>query len=308
MAGRPHGTRARYVLGPGPGKGPGCRCEPCTAANRRAAARVSRLRAYSQWAPYVDAGPARAHVHALGQTGIGWKRMAALAGVSTGAVSKLLYGGPGGRAPARRIRAETAAAILAVRPDAGNLGGAALVDATGTHRRLQALVAIGWSQAKLATRLGMGPANFAAMMRRGQVTAGTARAAAAVYDELWNQWPPQTSQREKIAARARNHARARSWAVPLAWDEDQIDRPDGTPAVGWRRASPAGTGNTPVITCLQHGTMRTGGTCSQCQPAGKVGRQIELQAGSTPRRLPGRMGPVRFQSIVTWRYGLFSRL
>src|SRR2546425_16892 len=110
---RPHGTRARDVLGPGPGKGPGCRCAACTAAN---------------------------------------------------------------------------------------LAGSALVDATGPHRRLQALVAIGWSQAKLGARLGMTPANFAAMMRRGQVTASTARAAAAVYDELWNQPPPQTSQREKIAA------------------------------------------------------------------------------------------------------------
>lgn len=236
---RPHGTRARYVLGPGPGKGPGCRCGPCAAANRREAARVSRLRAYGQWAPFVDAGPARAHVQALGRAGIGWKRAAALAGVSTGAMSKLLYGGPGNRAPARRIRPQTAAAILAVRPGAGNLAGPALVGAAGTHRRLQALVATGWSQAKLGARLGMTPANFAAMMRRGQVTASTARAAAAVYGELWNQPPPETGQREKIAAaRARNHARARGWVPPLAWDDDQIDRPDGRPADGWDR--PAG--------------------------------------------------------------------
>jgi hypothetical protein len=188
----------------------------------------------------VPAGPARAHVQALGQAGIGWRRAAALAGVSTGAVSKLLYGGPGAREPARRIRPATAAAILAVRPGARNLGGSALVDVTGTHRRLQALVATGWSQAKLATRLGMTPANFAAMMRRGQVTASTARTAAAVYDELWNQPPPQTGQRDKIAAaRARNHAQARGWPPPLAWDDDQLDRPDGTPAEGWRPARPA---------------------------------------------------------------------
>ena len=29
-----HGTRARYVHGPGPGTGPGCRCDHCTAANQ----------------------------------------------------------------------------------------------------------------------------------------------------------------------------------------------------------------------------------------------------------------------------------
>jgi len=184
----------------------------------------------------VDAGAARAHVCALGQAGIGWKRAAALAGVSTGAMSKLLYGGPGNREPARRIRPATAAAILAVRPEARSLGGSALVDATGTHRRLQALVAGGWSQAKLGARLGMTPANFATMMRRGQVTASTARAAAAVYDQLWNQSPPETGQREKIAAaRARNRARAHGWAPPLAWDEERIDQPDAQPAEGWQR-------------------------------------------------------------------------
>jgi transcriptional regulator with XRE-family HTH domain len=187
----------------------------------------------------VDAAAARAHVQALSQAGISWRRAVTLAGVSTGALSKLLYGGPGDRAPARRIRPGTAAAILAVRPDARNLGECAVVDAAGTHPRLQALVAIGWSQAKLAARLGMTPANFAAMMRRGRVTASTARAAAAVYGELWNQRPPETSQQEKIAvARARNHARARGWAPPLAWDDDQLDRPGGKPAEGWQPPGP----------------------------------------------------------------------
>jgi hypothetical protein len=43
--------------------------------------------------------------------------------------------------------------------------------------------------------------------------------------------------------------------------------------------APTGNGSTPVITCSQHGTMRTGGTCSQCQATAKVSRQIELEAG-----------------------------
>src|SRR5215470_3675578 len=125
---RRHGTRARYVLGPGPGRGPGCRCAACTAANRREAARVSRLRAYGRWAPFVDATPARAHVEALRAAGIGWKRVAAFAGVFTGAMSKLVYGGPSGREPLRRIRLQTAAAILAVRPGLASRAPGALVD------------------------------------------------------------------------------------------------------------------------------------------------------------------------------------
>jgi hypothetical protein len=198
--GRLHGTRARYVLGPGPGQGPGCRCGDCRAANRAAENQRTRLIAYGQWQPYVDAGPAREHVRQLAARGIGWKQAARLAGVPPGAVSKLLYGGPGGRSRSQRLRPATAAAILAVRPDRGNLGLGALVPATGTHRRIQALVATGWSQAKLGGRLGMTPANFAAMMRRGQVTAATDQAARALYDQLWNRPTPETGLREKIAA------------------------------------------------------------------------------------------------------------
>ncbi len=237
---RPHGTRARYVWGPGTGRGPGCRCAGCTAANRDEHARISRLRAYGQWLPFVDAEPARAHVRALARAGIGWKRAAELAGLPEGTMRKLLQGGSGARSPSRRIRPETAAAILAVQPAAGNLGAAALVDAAGTQRRLQALVVIGWSQAKLAERLGMSAANFGAVMRCGHVTAATARAVAGLYDQLWNRPPPEGGQREKIAAsRARNFARQHGWAPPLAWDDDQIDVPEGKPADGWQR--PAST-------------------------------------------------------------------
>jgi hypothetical protein len=44
-------------------------------------------------------------------------------------------------------------------------------------------------------------------------------------------------------------------------------------------AAPGGNGSAPVITCPQHGTMRTGGTCTQCQATSKASRQIELEAG-----------------------------
>jgi len=228
MTGRGHGTRAAYVAG--------CHCTPCTKANRTAENNRHRMIAYGTWQPYVDAGPARQHVRLLASQGIGWKRAADLAGVSTGAVSKLLYGGPGDRPPSRRIRPETAAAILAVQPSRAALGGKTHVDATGTRRRLQALVAIGWSQAKLARRLGMLPSNFSDVMGRENVTAATARAVSALYDELWATPPAEPGQREKISAsRARNSARAAGWAPPLAWDEEAIDDPEAGPAEGWQR-------------------------------------------------------------------------
>jgi transcriptional regulator with XRE-family HTH domain len=201
------------------------------------------MRLYGRWQPYVDAGPAREHVRMLGRCGIGLKRAAELAGVSTGSMSKLLYGGPGERPPSRRIRPETEAAILAVRPSLDLLGASVPVDATGTQRRLKALVAIGWSQARLSARLGMLQSNFGVIMyRRTHVTAATARAVAALYDELWDQAPPQSGHREKIAAnRARNYARARKWAPPAAWDDDRIGDPSAGPAQEWRRPARLGS-------------------------------------------------------------------
>jgi hypothetical protein len=233
---RAHGTRARYAHGPGPGKGPGCRCADCSAANRAADSQRSRAILYGRWQPYVDAEPVREHLRALAAAGIGHRRAGELAGVSSGALSKILYGGPGNRPPSRRVRPQTAAAILAVRPSPQQLAPGALVDVTGTRRRAQALVACGWSQARLARELGLTAANFCAMLRRDQVSAATARAVAGLYDRLWNRPPPEHDQRTKIAAsRARNHAEREGWPPPLAWDDEHIDAPDAQPAEGWKR-------------------------------------------------------------------------
>jgi hypothetical protein len=233
---RAHGTRARYVRGPGPGKGPGCRCADCVAANRAQETKRSRAILYGRWQPYVDAGPVREHLRALAEAGIGHRRVGELAGVSSGSLSKILYGGPGNRPPSKRVRPQTAAAILALRPAPEQLAPSALVDITGTRRRAQALVACGWSQARLARELGLTAANFCAMLRRDQVSAATARAVAGLYDRLWNRPPPEHDQRTRgAAARARNHAGREGWAPPLAWDDDQIDDPHAHPAQGWKR-------------------------------------------------------------------------
>lgn len=73
-------------------------------------------------------------------------------------------------------------------------------------------------------------------MTRERLTAETVRAVRGLYDELWNVAPDESGHRTKIAAsRARNYARARGWAPPLAWDEEQLDAPDGKAAEGWQR-------------------------------------------------------------------------
>lgn len=219
---REHGTLAAYKV-------EGCKCGPCEAANTRYVARRNRLIAYGQWRPYVDAEPVREHVRTLQAAGLGWRRIAQLAGVPNGSISKLIYGdGRRGMAPSKRVRPHTAAAVLAIQPGLDVLGGTALVDGAGTRRRLQALVAVGWAQARLADHLGIHRTNLNKMLldQDKPVYARTARAARALYEELWDSPPPQGGHREKISAsRARNYARERDWFPPAAWDDDLIDLP-----------------------------------------------------------------------------------
>lgn len=224
----PHGTL-------GANKIDGCKCGACRAADRRYMNRRYRLMAYGQWQPYVDATPVREHVRRLQEFGLGWMTIAKLSGVPRGSVSKLLYGdGPRGMAPSKRVRPKTAAAILAIQPTMDVLADGAMIDGTGTRRRLQALVAIGWPQSWLAERLGADKATLHKALRGDMpVRCRTARAARALYDELWDQPPPASGHREKIATnRARNYARDRGWVPPMAWDDNTIDDPATVPELG----------------------------------------------------------------------------
>src|ERR1019366_6199975 len=120
----------------------------------------------------------------------------------------------------------------------------------GTRHRVQALVAAGWSQAQLAGLLMTSPGRVGALLREERVTAGKAAAVRGLYERLWNQPPPEGNHRARIAAsRARNYAAARRWGPPMAWDDEEPDKPEGRPAKGWRRTAgtrrPAGPGGAP---------------------------------------------------------------
>lgn len=219
-----HGTHACYVLD-------ACRCRPCSKANRVYESNRVRQHAYGRWDNYVSATAARARVLHLMSQGMGLKRIVAVSDISQGVLWKLVYGktkADGTRTPSKRIRKDTEARILAVTLD---LADGAKADGTGTTRRLQALVALGWSQSKLGQRLGVDPTNMGPLAHgeRGVLVA-TAKAVRDLYDELSMQLPPTESHRDKIAAsRARNYARRHGWLPPLAWDDELIDDPTHTP-------------------------------------------------------------------------------
>jgi hypothetical protein len=222
-----HGTYACYTLDR-------CRCFPCAAAVREYEQNRVRQHAYGRWDNYVDATPAREHVRALMDAGMGWKRIAAAAGVASSSMWKLLYGqkkADGTQAVSRRIVKANAEKLLAVRLD---LADGACVSSLGATRRIQALVALGWSQSKLAGHLDIGPANFTPLAhgRREAVTVAHDRAVRVLYEELSMRRPPEAEWRDKIAAaRSRNYAKARGWLPPLAWDDEHLDDPAYQPAV-----------------------------------------------------------------------------
>lgn len=206
-----------------------CRCDDCVTSQTKRNYRRLQLKAYGRYdTGLVDAEPVREHMIMLGEFGLGYKRVAAIAGLGTTPVRNVIWGrqdpGPRKGEMQKRIKRETAEAILAVKPDISLLAGGARIPARGTHRRLQALVARGWSQSKLADRLGVERGNFGTMMSREHVTADLHRRAERLFEELWDQLPPNEEWRDKIAyTRTVAYAKQRRWLPPLAWDDIDND-------------------------------------------------------------------------------------
>jgi plasmid maintenance system antidote protein VapI len=207
---------------------------PRTPERRRAHAeyenRRRRLIAYGRWNPRTDAGHVRDHVRSLMAAGVSWRKIAALADVPEATIARLLWG-RAGRPPSGWIRTPTATAILNVRADRESLSPRALVDATGTHRRLQALITLGWSRTKLAEHLELDRNTVGRILNRRRVYAATAVEVRDLYDRLWNVLPPRATKWDVSAAvAAQREATARGWVGPLAWDDENIDDPAARPA------------------------------------------------------------------------------
>src|SRR5690625_3165045 len=104
----PHGSNARATLD-------GCKCDPCRDAAYKATKRW-RARVATQGHVNVDTAPAVAHIKKLQAAGLGYKRIAELAGLNPSHIYPLLWGRPDRRdgKPRTRARKTTVNAILAV--------------------------------------------------------------------------------------------------------------------------------------------------------------------------------------------------
>ncbi len=179
-------------------------CEPCRDAHRE----YTRAYRARQARPGLRVSPQRAQRHIIRLVGQGCPLyvIAEQAGVSNSTIADIAAGG---RA---FIYRHTEQAILAADGGHGHI-----IPAAGTHRRIQALMAIGYPFVDLAERLGVHHDRIRQYLIQEAVYTRTAARVARLYDEL--------SMTPGPSRRARNIAARRGYLPPLAWDDDTIDDP-----------------------------------------------------------------------------------
>jgi transcriptional regulator with XRE-family HTH domain len=129
------------------------------------------------------------------------------------------------------------AALDRSRPDQQADDDAAGPTALGVRRRLRALTARSWSPQALADETGV-PAPLISSLLGGSprnLSPGQRLAIADAYDKMWDREPPASTRDQRDACEsARSRAASRGWAPPQAWDDAQIDQPDGRPSPDWK--------------------------------------------------------------------------
>ena len=202
-----HGTYSRYARH-------ACRCQPCRDAGRSYRRRIGYDHSNGK-TRLIDNTQARAHAERLTARGWTHEQIAAAAGIGEVTVTDMLSG------RTRKTKRTTAAAILNIALDQKPPILRRMVNATGTRRRLQALMVLGHSMAEVARRVGVGVSSLdqTAAGRWDMIRAATAVKVARVYRELSLTPAPINRYSEQ----ARNHAMAQGWHGPMAWDD--IDNP-----------------------------------------------------------------------------------
>jgi hypothetical protein len=108
----------------------------------------------------------------------------------------------------------------------------------GARHRVRALMARSWSREALERQSdGIEPGTLANVMRHvDSIRPELAEHIAETYDRLWDKEPPRATAAEQAEAdAAARTARYGQYAPPMAWDDADLDKPDGKPAEGWQR-------------------------------------------------------------------------
>ena len=241
-----------------------CKRAECLARCQAYHRRRYRQMGYGTWQPLVDAEPARQHIHQLRELGHSIPDIEKAARVSPATLSRILYGA---NKRARRIRPEVAERIISIPLAAPAIKAHTLVDATGTRRRLQALVAMGWTLNALGPQLGFHPRRLTDLIHGDRVTASTARRIADAYRTVQTRDPRDHGVPERSIAMARNLAAREGWHGPLAWDDidDPAAKPEGA------RKSQAKVGSKRVVADVSRVAVLTAAGRSAQQIADELG-------------------------------------
>lgn len=164
----------------------------------------------------VDAKPTVEHIKKLSKAGISGKRLGQLVGMPQASIWRIQH--------QEQVLASTAAKILAIQPDINLAAPAAMVDSTGSGRRVQALQVLGYRTQDIADKCGVRRETIVDVPQQRFVTAELARKIAGVYEEL-----QMTPGPNKVV---RDRSLRKGWAPPMAWNEFSIEDPEAEPNLG----------------------------------------------------------------------------
>jgi hypothetical protein len=181
---------------------------------------------------HVEATPVRTHLRVLSELGWGAQAISKETGVPVSVIDKIAY--PVNGVPQKSVRADNAARIIAFNPttkrDKFDGTKRESIDATGSRRRIQALVALGFSYRMLAEYTGHHPSYFKDLTEAKRISHQRAAKIFELYERLWNKIPlPDTTAEKKSVALAKSAALKKGWLPPMAWDDGGIDNPDYDP-------------------------------------------------------------------------------
>lgn len=202
-----HGRRACYLRG--------CRLPECVTENFRYTKQL-RLDHERGLQRLISAEQAAEHIQKLTEAGWLQAQIARASNVGHSHVRGIANGEHSSISP------RTATRLLAV-PTGPPPQDCRFVDGTGSSRRVQALIAFGYSAVELAKLLGLAESAVGKIARaeRPLVLRTTAVIISVRYRRLSRIPGPDN--------RARIIARRKGWHGPLAWDEQTIDDPNALP-------------------------------------------------------------------------------
>ncbi|MBL8909852.1 MAG: hypothetical protein JNM17_04020 [Archangium sp.] len=197
----PHGSRSRYVKG--------CRCEPCTVANRE----YAKGRYHAQKAGLanglVKADDARAHLALLRRCGVGLRTVADVAGIGRSVLQRITRG--------LRARADVVRRVLDVGPEAA--GDGAYVPASRAWSAVGKLLNLGLTRGEIAQ--GIGRETAALQLGRRRITRRNEHEILKLLEEV----RAANAKPELCTACGTTHEpeRRREWLKRVAQEENDLD-------------------------------------------------------------------------------------